>query len=634
MKQSIHQLAVNSRLPTWLLPGAARLLAALWIYAPVVRGDWLWDDNSEITANLDLRGPGALWKIWLAPTSPDYFPLKTTVQWAQWQLWGNRTTIGYHLISIGLHLLGAICLWRLLAKLGVRLAWLGGLLFLVHPLAVESVAWIAELKNVLSLPPFLCALCAWVDYDEGRRPADYARSLTWFFVALLCKSSVVMLPCILLLYAVYKYGRLRGSQLKETAPFFMLSAVFGAITVWFQHHRAIASADLAASGFFGRLMDAGRAGAFYFFKALWPFQLSPIYPRWASGSPAMGQFVPWILFGAGCAILCWKRATWGRPVLLGLGFFLLNLAPVLGFIGMSYQQIAPVADHFAYVALAGMAGLAAAGVSALQSWLPVGRRFLALVGGLALAALLAFESHGYARIFENQETLWAYTLSVNPQSWTAHNNLGTVLLRQEKWTAAADHLEAAIRLNPRYAIAHLNLGNALAKLGRPAEAGARYEEALRLEPDAAEAHYNYGNLLAEAGRPAEAILHYRAALRSSPPSVDVLYNLANALAQSGQSAEAMTHYAAALRLQPDAFGPHFNFGNLLAEAGRFSEAAAHFETAVRLAPTSAAAHYALADAWVQLGRVTEAILHYEETLRLEPANSDARASLNAVRRRP
>ena len=138
-----------------------------------MRGDWLWDDNTEIVRNLDLRGPSALWKIWIEPSSPDYFPVKTSVQWMQWQLWQEQSTVGYHLSSIGLHVLGALLLWRVLRKLGVRYAWVGGMLFAVHPAVVESVAWIAELKNVLSLPPLLLAFSAYLDYDERRRRSDY-----------------------------------------------------------------------------------------------------------------------------------------------------------------------------------------------------------------------------------------------------------------------------------------------------------------------------------------------------------------------------------------------------------------------------------------------------------------------------
>jgi tetratricopeptide (TPR) repeat protein len=399
-----------------------------------------------------------------------------------------------------------------------------------------------------------------------------------------------MLPGVLLLWAWWRHGRIGRETLRAVAPFFAAAAVFGLITIWFQHHRAIGGTALPAIGLLARAVNAGRGAAFYFCKALWPADLSPIYPRWVDGPAA---FLPLILLCAGLAAAWWQRATWGRTALFGLGFFLLNLLPVLGLIRMSYEEIAPVADHFAYVSLAGLAGLAAAGLGA---WRPAGRRFLPLGAALVAVGWLAVESRNYARAFANQETLWTLTLERNPASATAHNNLGAVFLRQQRWSEAARELTAALALDPRSALAHLNLGNALVALERPAEAGAHYEAALRLDPAGAEAHFNLANLLAQGGRIPAAIAHYREALRLGPDSVDVRTNLANALVAAEQFDEAMTHYRAALALQPAAFAAQFNLGNLLAATGHFPEAVEHFAAAVRLEPASADARAALADA--------------------------------------
>src|SRR5665213_1678184 len=336
--------------PSMLIPAAIILLAGWLAFGPSIHGGWVWDDTEEVTQNTVLRDPAGLQKIWLAPAGTDYFPLKTTVEWLQWRAWGGDPA-GYHAVNIALHLLSAFLFWRLLAKLGLRQAWIGGLLFAVHPLAVESVAWVAELKNTLSLPFLLLAMLAYLDYDDfseakipveriapnalaaGRNQASalgamrstYLLSLLFFLLAMLSKSSVVMLPAVILLYCWWKRGRIRWK----------------------------------------RLTAAGLALAFYLGKCLWPFGLLPIYPRWGIDPTAILPYVPWLALAL-MAGWCWRRrAAWGRHVLFGLGFFALNLAPVLGLVAMSYLRISRVADHFAYLPLLGVIALVTAGVDQL-----------------------------------------------------------------------------------------------------------------------------------------------------------------------------------------------------------------------------------------------------------------------------
>src|SRR5258708_17931606 len=196
--------------------------------------------------------PAGWWKTWLQPEVRDCFPLKATLQWVEWHLWRDRSTLGYHLVSLTLHLTSALLLWRLLRKLGLQYAWIGGLIFAVHPITVESVAWIAELKNTLSLPLLLLAASAYLDFDLHRKRADHLASLCWFIAAMLCKSSVVMFPLILLLYAWWKRRTVASSDILPVLPFFAISLVLGLITIWFQHHRAINGWDLPQTDLIGR----------------------------------------------------------------------------------------------------------------------------------------------------------------------------------------------------------------------------------------------------------------------------------------------------------------------------------------------------------------------------------------------
>jgi len=494
------------------LQAALIILAGWWVYFPALHGGWLWDDNTDITENPVLRDPAGIWKIWFAPTSLDFYPLKASVQWIQWRLWG-LDPFGYHVTNVVLHLICALLLWRVLSKLGVRLAWLGGLLFVIHPMAVESVAWIVELKNVMSLAFLLGALLAYIDYDESKSTRSYGWAAALFLAAMLSKTSVVMFPFVLLLYCWWKRGRISRRDLKSSAPFFAISLGLGIVTLWLQQHRAIGAAVIPLGSIASRLAAAGLAAAYYLWKCVLPLNLVPIPPRWNVIPPSLLQFLPWIFFAALAAGLWSKRAGPARHALFALGFFLLSLAPILGFVTVSFMRITGVMDHLAYVALAGVVGLAAAGVgAALHRVAPV-RRGWAIGAVAGICALLAAASHSYARVFSDNEGFWAYTLEHNPEAWVAEYNLGLALIEANRVPDAIGHFERALRLHPDYPEAENNLADALCETGRLAEAIPHFEAALRLGPDDPVVRYNFGLALRRLGRPAEAREQWAAAAR-------------------------------------------------------------------------------------------------------------------------
>ena len=371
---------LRGRFRNWIL--AAGLVAlGCSIYAPAIRGTSLWDDDSQNFHTPALRSAAGLMASWTAPATPDYLPLLDTVEWLQWHAWGGWVA-GYHATSIGLHLLGALLLWRLLARLGVRGAAWGGWLFAVHPLAVESVAWMAELKNTLSLPPLLLALTAYVDYDLRGRRGSYAAALAWFLAALLCKASVVMLPAVLLLYALWRHGRIRPRDLRDSAPFFALAVLLGAVALWFQDRYALGELRLPETGLAVRAAQAGSSLGFYLGRILWPSPLMPVYPAFSH------VILRSVLVGAAVALAAiggWRsRNPVSRRLVWRRVGDRLNLVPVLGLLPMSYLRIAPVADHLAYIALAGGCGLVGAGLGALELSPQAGRRLLATGAGAAL----------------------------------------------------------------------------------------------------------------------------------------------------------------------------------------------------------------------------------------------------------
>jgi cytochrome c-type biogenesis protein CcmH/NrfG len=540
-----------------LLQGALIAAATLVAFQPAVQGFYLWDDVLEITRNRLIRDPHGLVRIWLGRGGLDYLPLKSTVQWIQWHLWGDAVA-GYHLTNIGLHLAGALLLWRVLAKLGVRLAWLGGLVFAVHPLTVESVAWISELKNVLSLPFLLLAIAAYIDWDQGERANGahlYLTALACFLASLLCKASGVMLPFVLLLYCWWKRGRVGWRDFEASLPFLALSLLASVVTIWFQFHRAIHDLVISQGGGLSRAAIAGLSAVFYLSKAVWPAGLLPNYPRWSANPPALWQFWPWLVIG-GAVLSLWllgrsegrdgeSAIPWSRHLLFGLGFFLINLVPVLGFVPMSYLRFSWVADHLAYLPLAGMAGLVAAGVGALtpSRW---------MLGGLvaAVVAALVLTSRDQAAFFRDEETLWGRTLERAPGSWLALNNLGDIYFRTGRATRAQAYFEEAVRLNPDYPEAHDNLGVALVAAGRVDEGIRHYREALRLKPDFPRADVNLGIALCNSGRQAEAIPILERALDSEPDYAEAHNDLGVCLVATGRFREALAQFREALRLNP------------------------------------------------------------------------------------
>ena len=556
--------------------------------------------------NSALREPGGLVRLWTGEAGTDYLPLKSSAQWLEWRLWADQPA-GYHAVNVALHLLSAFLLWRLLRQLGLGPlgAWLGGLIFALHPLAVESVAWISEFKNTLSLPPFLLALSAWVDWEAGRGRSLYARAWGWFLIALLCKTSVVMLPLILLGHAGWRRGRITRRDLVATLPFFLLALGFGAVTVAFQRQRAIAGVDLQAGGLVLRSAAAGGAAVFYFCRGFFPLAWAPIYPRWSGQTLGGISFLPWAVLAASGAWLGLRsaRAAVARTAAFGLGFSLLNVVPILGIIPMAYDRISLISDHLAYVSLLGYAALLGAAAQWLWGWSQLGKTSARL--GLAAGALLlifwADQSRQEARVFHDERAFWAYALARNPASWTAENNLGKILLSQGRKAEAEPHFRAALRLNPADAEAHFNLALILTANRRWDESLAHDRVALQLRPNFPEARRALGNTLLQAGRLEEAIPELEAALRLRPEYAEARADLGVTYASLGRLSAGIEELNTAVRLQPLSVDAHNNLGVTLLRNGQMRAAAAEFRAALRLNPADAGARANLARAEQELG---------------------------------
>jgi tetratricopeptide (TPR) repeat protein len=600
-------------------------------YLPAMRGGFIWDDNTLVAENPLIRSAAGLHDFWLTTRPTDYWPVTMSVFWLEWRLWG-ADTLGYHAVNLGLHIAEALLLWAVLRRLGIRAAFLGALLFAVHPVNVETVAWISELKNLLALL-FLLASAWWFlksgipdRAGAGRTPdrGAWGLSLLAFTLGMLSKGSIAILPVAFLGVIGFR-RRLVWRDLVRLAPFFALGAGLAAVDVWFQRHGA--PATIRDAGPVERLLGAGAVVWFYLGKALWPAGLCFVYPQWriSAGDPL------WWLPLAGAvaltALLIRCPRPWARAALPGWGFFCLALVPVMGFTDVYYMKYSLVADHYQHIALIGIAALAAAGWGEWTARGPV-RWMVAGAAVLALAGLTWRQSGNY----RSDTALYEATLARNPGAGIANVNLGVILASQGKTGEAIAHYRAALQGAPDNPDAWNDLGNALARRGSLAEAAAAYAQAIRFRPDFAEAHCNWANALGDAGRYAEAAAQYGEALRLRPGIPDVEYRLANALANAGSLPAAIGHYRAVLRLQPGHAEARANLGLALNALGRSSEALAELAEAVRLKPGYPEAHAYLGLVLAGSGRLPEAVAEYRAALRLRPGDADVHYQLGIALR--
>ena len=523
-------------------------------YLASLRGEFIWNDSDYVTAP-GLRSLGGLWAIWTRPGATEqYYPLLHSFFWLQHGLWGDQP-VGYHLVTLLLHTGAAILFALILRRLAVPGAWLAALIFALHPVHVESVAWITEQKNTLSLVCYLAAAFVYLDYDANRRPRTYWAALGLFVISLLCKTVTATLPAALLVVLWWRRGRLDWRRdWQPLLPWLAVGAVSGLFSSWVeQHYLGAKGADFDLP-LLERGLVAGRAIWFYLGKLGWPSDLNFIYPRWTPDARVWWQW----LFPLGVVALAaglWTLRRRSRAPLAAFLLFAGSLFPVLGFVNLYGGLYSFVWDHWQYLPDLGPIALVAAGLVRARdrlapAWRPLGPAFAGL-----LVLLLGGLSWAHIPMFHDNETLYRTTFARNPGAWMAHFNLGGMLIKDPDRTAEGiAEFEAALRINPGLADAHYSLGTVLAKIpGREPEAVTHFEASLRLDPQVAAVHYNYANLLMKIpDRKPVAVVQYREALRLDPGMAEAHYNLGLALLGSEASLpEAVAQFEAALRLRPD-----------------------------------------------------------------------------------
>ncbi len=588
-------------------------LATIAAYGPALNGGFVWEDP-EWTTRLEpsQQGWAGLWRIWSEPGAiQQYYPLAGTSFWLDHHLWQDRT-LPMHVENLLLHLLSALLLWRLLHKLAVTGAGLAVAVFALHPMMVESVGWITERKNVLSLPLFLGSLLVyhtWMPFEpggpvgkHGRRA--YAAALGLFLLAMLAKITALVLPAVLVLLIWWKRGRLRWRRdVAPTLPFFLLSLLLGSLVQWMEVHQLGAEGAGFNLSLVQRLMLAGRAMVFYPAKLFWPANLNVVYPRWTA-DPARAADWLWPVVVLTALGLTWIfRQRLGRGPLAALLFYAGALLPASGLLNMYGLKIASAADRWAYLPALGLITLAAAVFTLASARLA--NIWLARSAVLLVLALLAAGTWNHAAVFASDGVLWRSVIRLNPGSGLAHYNLAGWLETQGEREQAMVELRQTLAVEPAYSQAYVNLGNDLVDAGQVEEGIGLLRKALALGL----------NVPAHGRARAEAVLHY---------------NLGRALNLAGQQEEAKACFQTSVAADAQFDPPLLSLGMFHQARGEFAQAGEYLQKFIRLKPGVILAHDLYGVSLQRQRRIAEAVAEYQAALARDANDMPALVNLSWV----
>jgi len=578
--------------PFW--PGAALLVAALFLaYLPALNAGFIWDDEDYVTHNPEIRTADGLGRIWFEPSSlPQYYPLVHTTYWIEYHLW-ELDPFGYHLVNIVLHGLGCVLLFAVLRGLGIPLAFLATALFALHPVHVESVAWITERKNVLAGFFYFAALLAWLRWkpidrdgtDPGRSPFFYWLALAAFCLALFSKTVTCSLPAVIVLLIWWKRGRLDKKEILGTLPFFAVGLFMALVTAAMEKEHVLAKGADWDFSIVERCLIAGRAVWFYAAKLVWPFDLCFNYTRWTVDGAAWWQYIFPLLLVLTAAALWVLRHRLGRGPLAALLIFAGSLLPALGFFNVYPMVYSFVADHFQYLASVSMIVLVCSiGAALVRRLASVRARWVPAVCAALLLLVCGTLTWRQSLIYENLEILWTDTIEKNPDSWLALGNLGGMRVNQRRWKDAKGLLEASINVRDRNPYAHNNLGLVYLETKKIPKARQHLEKALTQRDDYAETHNNLGVLLWRSGDLDGAEKRFIRAVELESQYPDPHHNLAELYLERGREESALPYIEKALLFQPGDFALRLALARILAERKHANEALGQYVVLLRVKP--------------------------------------------------
>ena len=615
---------------------AALCLLVVVSYLPALSAGFLWDDV-VLTESTSLHTWSGLAQIWFAPRGLNqyeihYWPLLYTLFWLEHKLWG-LAPLGYHLVNLLLHTGVVLLLWRLLRRLEVPGAWFAAAVFAVHPLHVESVAWVIGRKDILATVCYLASVLAYIRFTEmprgGRRGGHYLLAMMLFVLGLLSKSIAVTLPMALLLWHWWRHGRVTLADGSRLLPFFLVGLGIGLAD--YVYSAGIEPISFAYSPL-ERGLIAARALAFYVGKLLWPAGLIGVYPRW---EPGIGDALAWggaVGFAAVVAVLWHWRRQLGRGPLAGVLFFAVALSPVLGLVDFGYMQFSFVADRYQYLAgigliavVAGAAGRACQrGLGALPAHRTRPAQLAIGVAGAAILAVAGLLTWNQAGLYRDSGTFFTHVITHNPQARGAHHNLGNYLETEGRYAEAHAAYQTAHALRPDNPAPLISLGALLEKQGRREEAIARFREVLQFNPQHQMAMRNIAAVLMKQGRYAAGLASAQQVIAHYPDDAQAHQLIGAMLSQQGRHEEAIARFREVLRLNPQHPTAMRDIAGMLMNQRRYAEGLTSAQQAIARYPDDAQAHYLVGLGLFHLDRKAEALHHYDRALALDPNLKTAR----------
>ena len=628
----------RSAIPKWW-PEAAVFAMAVIVYLPALLwGEFIWDDVIMTDATA-VKDSGGLWQIWLNPTEAisgegHYWPLVYSTFWLENRIWGFWPN-GYHAVNVLLHAVNSVLVLCIARRLAIPGAILVAALFAVHPLHVESVAWVIERKDVLSGLFYLASVLTWFRFVKRPGWRDYFLVIVFFSAGLLSKSVVVTLPMALLIWHWWRENRITQLDLVRLAPLFAVGlAITGADLAFYQSREPL---DLGYS-LFERTVIAAHAFWFYVGKLFWPFDLAIIYPFWDHSNPFEWLYVGAIAATAGGMWI--MRRRWGRGPIACFLFFAVTLSPALGFIDYGYMQYSFVADRFQYLAGIGVIALAVGtlvpAVNALGKMTGVphvphrSAQFIALV----VIGVYSWQSWQQTRLYRDNVTLNSHIIAQNPVAKNAHLNLSAALAIQENFNDALAAIEIAVQLDPDSYMVQSNLGLLLVEFGRYDEALAAASRAIEIDPKGDNVFLNHSKVLISMGRLVDAEESLRRANQAEPGRFDILQNLGESLRLQKKYEEAVAVFDEALKIMPESALTHAARGVALHQIGRYIDSVSAIERVLDLAPELPQAASLLemsGQALMEVGLPEKALEYFEKALSLDPTLTGAKRGRERVR---
>ncbi len=604
------------------------LVVVLAAYQPAWHGGYLPDDKITIQRR-DLHTWHGLYRIWFDPRATlQYYPLSHSAVWLQYKLCGDNT-FGYHIVNILLHVTSAVLVMFILRRLKIPGAYLAAIVFAVHPVQVESVAWMVEMKNILCTMFYLAAALVYLRFDETRKKTMYWGAFALFVLSLLSKSVACTWPAAMLVIFWWKRGRLSWRQdVLPLLPFFTIGAIDGVFVAKLERTEWCLNDDTFQWTPLQRFLMGGRAFWFYLSKLFWPSSLIWGYPRWELDPNAWWQYL-FPLAAILAFLLAWLVRHRRREPLAALLFFTGLLLPFLGLFNCGYFIVSYVADHFQYQACLGIIAFVCAFLTLyLKKSDPELRRggYIITSAVLMLFTVLTWQQ---CHMYIDQDAFFRKTLETNPQCPCALVMVG-LSITEEKPREANACFQEALRIDPKWASAYIGLGQVSLMQGRIEEAVSYYQKSIDTYPKDYTPHLRIAEIRAKQGRYDEAIEHYRRAMEIEPEDPQMLNALGQLLAKKGDLYEAKELFQKAIACYGPFAGAHNNLGKVLALQGRIDDAIAHYRQALEIKPEHVEAHFNLAEALASQGERDEAISQYQAALQLNPRFTLARNRLNTI----